>query len=257
MRILLFGYPGTPIFEIGEALSEFYRMNFFTIEDRPEMEDTYFRDKIPSHRLDTGDFTTGSGSSHMSRDISAGEKDRELDQLYVPEIDNELDGDEFEEIAKEESGILVTEVPDIDLLDWATHIIFFKANWDVAVEWFAARRKCPSCGNVHHLIEKPPRYDGICDRCGTGLIRKPEDDPKVLAEIYQNWRSAFSIFETKVKGKKYWKIINTDECADFDEIMTKVARWLKESGMSGPATNHTPRTDHKNWFPKGHGSVTT
>lgn len=247
IRVLIFGYPGTPILEVGEKLSLFHNMNYFTIENDPEEEDSYFRDKIPTNYIDTGDFVSGSGSSNMSRDVSSLTKDKELDSLYSPTIDTELDADELDELSSEETGILSTEVPDIDLLDWATHVLFFRANFDIAVDWFSKRRKCPTCGNVHHLEEKPPRYPGVCDRCGTGLILKPEDSPEIVSEIYLNWRRAFSVFETKARGKKHWKAINTDECKDFDEIVTKVDKWLKKTGLGDQGVSLTPRTDHK-WF---------
>lgn len=250
IRVLIFGIPGTPIFEVGERLSTFHKLDFFTIEDNPDEEPSYFRDKIPSRLLDTGDFVSGSASSSMSRDISALEKDKELNDFYVPQIDTELEPDELEELSVENRGILSTEIPDIDLLDWPTHVLYFNADWDVAVEWFSKRRKCSTCGNVHHLDDKPPQTPGICDRCGSSLVIKEEDKPENVTLIYQEWQRAFSVFETKARKTKHWKSINVDQCKDFDDIVTKVDRWLRKTGLGEIGVNSPPRPQNKAWFPK-------
>lgn len=39
----------------------------------------------------------------------------------------------------------------------------------------SGRRICPDCGDVYHLVAKPPHVEGRCDRC-TGLLGQREDD---------------------------------------------------------------------------------
>jgi adenylate kinase len=50
------------------------------------------------------------------------------------------------------------------------------------VERVAARRHCPSCGRSFHLLHNPPRTEGICDECGSGLIRRSDDRPEVIEQ---------------------------------------------------------------------------
>ncbi len=44
------------------------------------------------------------------------------------------------------------------------------------------RRTCPSCGNVHHVKNAPPKVEGKCDRCGSALVQRPDDTETVFKE---------------------------------------------------------------------------
>lgn len=37
------------------------------------------------------------------------------------------------------------------------------------------RRVCLSCGATYHVANKPPRQEGICDRCGSEIIQRTDD----------------------------------------------------------------------------------
>ncbi len=44
----------------------------------------------------------------------------------------------------------------------------------------AGRRVCPKCESVYHLVTNPPRKAGICDKCGTPLVTRPDDREEVV-----------------------------------------------------------------------------
>lgn len=44
----------------------------------------------------------------------------------------------------------------------------------------AGRRVCPKCESVYHLVSNPPKKDGICDKCGTPLVIRPDDREEVV-----------------------------------------------------------------------------
>lgn len=37
------------------------------------------------------------------------------------------------------------------------------------------RRVCPKCDAVYHVVNNPPKKSGVCDRCGTALVTRPDD----------------------------------------------------------------------------------
>ena len=226
LRLLLFGSPGTCCFEIGESISDFYDMIFYTIEKVPELNDSYFDDKIKEVDMDTGDFSSGSESKHMVRDPHSLKIEKELGEAEAAFPDSR----EYEDCLTEEEhaiinsicqGVIVTDIPDTMLIDWATRIIFFKSDKHKAVKWFKDRRKCPTCHSVFHLIDKPPRVIEKCDRCGSDLIRLMKDEPEEIMKQYQEWENSFWKFEESAK-KKGLKKINVDECEDFNDVLSRV-----------------------------------
>lgn len=44
----------------------------------------------------------------------------------------------------------------------------------------AGRRVCPNCASVYHVVSNPPRTPGICDKCGTALVIRPDDREEVV-----------------------------------------------------------------------------
>ncbi|HVN33487.1 MAG TPA: adenylate kinase [Thermoanaerobaculaceae bacterium] len=50
------------------------------------------------------------------------------------------------------------------------------------------RRSCPSCGAVYHVATQPPKREGICDACGTGLVQRDDDKAPVVRERLKVYR---------------------------------------------------------------------
>jgi adenylate kinase len=44
----------------------------------------------------------------------------------------------------------------------------------------SGRRSCPDCKAVYHLDTRPPRVEGICDRCGGRLVLREDDRPESI-----------------------------------------------------------------------------
>jgi adenylate kinase len=53
---------------------------------------------------------------------------------------------------------------------------------DTVIKRIAGRQSCPNCGSVFNKFFSPPKKEGICDKCGTVLIQRPDDSPEVVRE---------------------------------------------------------------------------
>lgn len=54
-------------------------------------------------------------------------------------------------------------------------VISLEVPVDTLVERISGRRSCPKDGSVYHVVQHPPRRDGDCDLCGTGLVQREDD----------------------------------------------------------------------------------
>ncbi|MSP91054.1 MAG: nucleoside monophosphate kinase [Myxococcales bacterium] len=54
-------------------------------------------------------------------------------------------------------------------------VVFLDVPDEIIVRRLVGRRTCPQCGNPHHVEFAPPVQDGLCDRCGTRLVHRPDD----------------------------------------------------------------------------------
>ena len=225
IRLLIYGLPGTPIHELAEKVGEIHNLDVFSVYREPE-DKGYFEDKVQDKRLDTGDMTTGSESQQMARDLRLPEKDRKMDQVNVPAVED-LTDEELQDIEDEEQGICVTEIGDARLVNWATHVILLDADTGEAVKWFVGRRKCFTCGAIYHVEDKPPKVPGICDRCGTDLRKKTTDNKEVIEEVYAEWSRLFLDIKEMSRDKDFLKV-RVDQARDFEHIFLVADRWLRK-----------------------------
>jgi adenylate kinase len=57
------------------------------------------------------------------------------------------------------------------------------------VHRISGRRTCVNCGASYHVSTSPPKKEGICDRCGSGIIQRPDDTEekvKVRLGVYES-----------------------------------------------------------------------
>lgn len=60
-------------------------------------------------------------------------------------------------------------------------LVEFFVEDDVVIQRARDRRICPTCSTTYTTNNfKPPKQEGICDKCGAQLIQRPDDDPDVV-----------------------------------------------------------------------------
>lgn len=120
------------------------------------------------------------------------------------ELDYELD----------EVNSNIDYVVDIEVLD------------DIIVKRISGRRVCTSCGATYHLSTLPPKREGICDKCGTKLIQRADDDERTMLNrlrVYHQQTEPLIEYYSK-KGR----VVKIDGTQSIDvvtnEILMKIGR---------------------------------
>ena len=70
------------------------------------------------------------------------------------------------------------------------------------IERLASRRVCSNqeCKAIYNLVLNPPKHEGICDKCGSELIRRKDDTEETIRkrlEIYFEQTSPLVEYYTK------------------------------------------------------------
>lgn len=101
----------------------------------------------------------------------------------------------------------------------------FEVADDVLVDRLTKRRSCPDCMAVYHLENKPPRVDGICDKCGAKLYQRTDDEESTvenrLATYHKNTEPLIAYYE------KAGKLARIEGIGDIDEIFKQVEKALQ------------------------------
>lgn len=51
----------------------------------------------------------------------------------------------------------------------------------------SGRRTCPACGASYHIVYKPTKVEGVCDKCGSTLTIRKDDDPAVVTSRLETY----------------------------------------------------------------------
>ena len=223
LRCLIWGCPGAPIESIGQKLSEFHNIDFFTIEMENEDEEyNYFADHIKSVDLDTGDLNSGSEKQQLSRDPSSSARERDIanadPSVQLPE--GLLAPEEVSFFDSIQQGIIATELPELDLVGWANKIVFLNAKEGRLISWFDKRYQCGTCKSSYHLEDKPPERPNKCDRCGSDLFKT--NDREEIKGQFKDWRNIFWKFEQAAKDSGKQIMYSVEDFDNFERLVKRI-----------------------------------
>jgi len=61
-------------------------------------------------------------------------------------------------------------------------VVFLQIDNEVVVGRLSGRSGCTKCGEIYHATNKPPKRDGICDKCNSPLIVREDDNPETIRD---------------------------------------------------------------------------
>jgi adenylate kinase len=101
------------------------------------------------------------------------------------------------------------------------HVLVLDAPDEELVLRIAGRRTCESCQSTYHVVAKPPRVAGVCDRCGGTLIQRSDDSEEIirnrLREYNAKTRPVLDYFE-----QAKWPVRKIDANGNMDQIFGRI-----------------------------------
>ena len=105
--------------------------------------------------------------------------------------------------AMEAAGISFDAVVAIEISD------------EAIIKRMGGRRVCEVCGKSYHIVNIPPKVEGVCDTCGGKLVQRKDDKPetvKARLEIYHTETEPLKgFYEARGILKTVWDQRDVDE----------------------------------------------
>ena len=96
---------------------------------------------------------------------------------------------------------------------------------DELIKRITGRRLCPTCGEIFNIYYKAPAKEGICDKCGTELITRKDDNLESLTvrlqEYHKNTQPVIEYYE------KAGLVANVDAKQGVDEVFGDIRKLLE------------------------------
>jgi adenylate kinase len=102
-------------------------------------------------------------------------------------------------------------------------VLVLDAPVEELVDRISKRRTCTSCGASYHLVAKPPKVAGTCDRCGGSLVQRSDDSEDIvrhrLVEYLAKTKPVLDYFQT---DPKRWPLRHIDAAGNIDQIFGRI-----------------------------------
>ena len=125
-------------------------------------------------------------------------------------------------------------IPQAEALDKALKELGQKIDYAINVEVpdenivnrMSGRRACVDCGATYHIAYAPTSKEGICDKCGGGLILRDDDKPETVLKrlgVYHEQTQPLIDYYTEAGILK-----EVDGTIDINDVFAEIVKILGE-----------------------------
>lgn len=104
---------------------------------------------------------------------------------------------------------------------------------EVLVDRLSGRLSCPTDGSVYHLRTNPPKRPGLCDKDGTPLVQRPDDQPEAVRRRLAEYQDKTARLTRYYKPRKVLRTV--DGVGTPEEVEGRIVSALGEHLTTGPA----------------------
>ena len=100
-----------------------------------------------------------------------------VDRLKQDDCKNGYILDGFPRTIPQAEALTAALAKDDDAIDYALEIFIED---QAIIDRMSGRRVCKSCGATYHVVNIPPKTEGICDRCRQPVVLRDDDKPETV-----------------------------------------------------------------------------
>ena len=105
-------------------------------------------------------------------------------------------------------------------------VVYLAVDDAVLIDRLCGRRTCPGCGSPFHIHFAPPKVDGICDRCGTALVHRSDDQEGAIRKRLE----AFHRQTGPLVGRYAACLVTIDGAQAPGQVLAQVVSTLRARG---------------------------
>lgn len=94
------------------------------------------------------------------------------------------------------------------------HVFFLDTPRDVLISRLSGRRVCRACGATYHVVNIPPRQEGVCDACGGELYQRADDSPATIENRLEVYNRQTEALIARYEGQGLLVRVNSDQGVD-------------------------------------------
>ncbi len=186
-------------------------------------------------RIITGDMLR----EHVASDTSLGREAQgymergELvpDDLIIPMIRERLQKEDTSQgFVLDGFPRTVTQAEAFEALVTPDVVIALETSEEQLIERLSGRRVCRRCQTIFHVVQNPPRREGICDRCGGELYHREDDTEEVIRERLRAYREETEPLVERYEEQQQLERVRSE--GGIEAVTRKLEAVLRNRGLA-------------------------
>ena len=140
-----------------------------------------------------------------------------VDRLKQDDCKNGYILDGFPRTIPQAEALTAALAKNDDAIDYALEIFIED---QAIIDRMSGRRVCKSCGATYHVVNIPPKTEGVCDECDGELIVRDDDTPETVKKRLDVYHEQTAPLIDYYKKQGILKVIDGSKGLDtcFEEI---------------------------------------
>lgn len=104
--------------------------------------------------------------------------------------------------------------------------VYFDLYQEILISRIVNRRSCPKCGEIYNIKFHPPKTEGVCDKCGTELTQRKDDNEETAKARFETYFRETAPLVDYYKNKKVLRTIDAN--GTIDEVWERLLKVVND-----------------------------
>ena len=132
-------------------------------------------------------------------------------------------------------------------------VIFLDTEKQIVIDRLGGRRTCSDCGEIFHLVFKPPKSEGKCDVCEGELFIRPDDNRKTILNRLKVFNQKTQPLIDFYEERNLLKVVESNSTPEevFENIDIVIEELLGKETILASESQDTQYCDYHNQIVSG------
>lgn len=104
--------------------------------------------------------------------------------------------------------------------------VYFDLDQEILISRIVNRRSCPKCGEIYNIKFHPPKAEGVCDKCGTELTQRKDDNEETAKARFETYFRETAPLVDYYKNKEVLRTIDAN--GSIDEVWERLLKVVND-----------------------------
>ena len=91
------------------------------------------------------------------------------------------------------------------------HVVSLEIDDKVIAGRMTGRRVCANCGASYHIVNNPPKIEGVCNHCGGNVTTRKDDDPATVQHRLDVYHASTEVLKSYYEKQGKLRLVVGDQ----------------------------------------------